>query len=259
VFVLSINEDRFESLTDEQQGWVREAAEIAVQASVDATFDESAAVQSACEEGSRFVDARAGDLIALRAAFAPIIDRLAADDVDGPLLAEIQAIAAEHPGPESLDVPESCRVATASAIGGASPPNEVSGLPDGTYRVRITLDDLAAERVANNEGWTGTWTLRIEGGEYQLTCQPVDDPGRDCGNTTFEGPPEAGYVKGTGDVVHFVYDAELHSALTGCALPCFPLSPYSVRWSLDGDVLTFSDSEPFVVYDKVLKPWNKID
>ena len=108
VFVLAINEDRYESLTDEQQGWLREAADDAVQASVDAIFDETASVQAACEAGSRFVDASAEQLDAMQTAFAPVIDRLAADTVDGPILAQLQAIAAEHPGPETLDLPDNC-------------------------------------------------------------------------------------------------------------------------------------------------------
>jgi hypothetical protein len=264
VFVLSINEERFESLTDEQQGWVREAAAIAVEDSVEATFEESVSVQAACDAGSRFVDASTEQLDGLRAAFAPVIDRLAADPVDGPILAEIQAIAAEHPGPEPFDVPDSCRQATAAPSGERAVPDEVSELPEGVYRVEITLADVQAAGIDNSPGWTGTWTLTIEDGMYQMSCRPIENPGKDCGSSTYEGPLDAGYVRGTGDVVHFVYDAELHSALTGCATtpevlpPCYPLPTYSVTWSLDGDTLTFSDSQPFMVYDKVLEPWTKI-
>jgi len=264
VFVLSINEDRFASLTDEQQTWVRDAADIAVQASRDATFDDSIAVQAACDAGSRFVDASTDEIEALRTAFAPVIERLAADPVDGPILAELQAIAAEHPGPEPLDITDNCREATAAGSGEFVVPDETSELPDGIYRVEVTLSDVQAAGIDNSPGWTGTWTLTIDDGTYQMTCRPIENPGKDCGSSTYEGPLEAGYVRGTGDVVHFVYDAEVHSALTGCATtpevapPCYPIPTYSVTWSLDGDVLTFSDSQPFVVYDKVLEPWTKI-
>ena len=265
VFVLAINEDRYESLTDEQQGWLREAADDAVQASVDAIFDETASVQAACEAGSRFVDASAEQLDAMQTAFAPVIDRLAADTVDGPILAQLQAIAAEHPGPEPLDLPDNCLEATAAPQSGElHVPTEVSGLPNGIYQVAITLADIQAAGIDNSPGWTGTWTLTVEDGTYDMTCRPIENPGKDCGSSTYEGPLEAGYLRGSGDVVYFVYDAELHSALTGCATapevapPCYPIPTYSVRWSLDGDVLTFSDSQPFVVYDKVLEPWTRI-
>jgi hypothetical protein len=251
-------------LTAEQQGWVREAADRAAQASVEAVLDEPLAVRAACDAGSRFVDASPEDLEALRTAFAPVVERLAADPVDGPILAELQAIAAEHPGPEVLDVPDGCREATAPQDAAVVVPDEVSELPDGTYQVVITLADVQAAGIDNSPGWTGTWTLTIEDGTYQMSCRPVENPGKDCGSSTYEGALDAGYVRGTGDVVHFVYDAEVHSALTGCATtpevapPCYPLPTYSVTWSLDGDLLTFGDSQPFVVYDKVLEPWTRI-
>jgi hypothetical protein len=244
---------------------VREAANRAVQASVEADFDETVDLQAACEAGSRFVDASSEYVEALRTAFAPVVERLAADPVDGPILAELRAIAAMHPGPEPLDMPDSCREATAPQDAGVVVPDEVSGLPNGTYRVTITAGDLEAASISNDEGWTGVWTLTIEDGTYQMSCRAVENPVKDCGgSSTYEGALEAGYVRGTGNVVHFVYDAEMHSALTGCTTtpevlpPCHPLPTYSVTWSLDGDLLAFSDSQPFVVYDKVLEPWTRI-
>jgi len=200
-----------------------------------------------------------------------VIERLAADPVDGPILAELQAIAAEHPGPEPLDITDNCREATAmpksppsSSSTSSASANERSQPPDGVYRVQISLADVQRAGLSNEDGWTGTWTLTIDDGTYQMSCRPLADPGRDCGNSTYQGALDGGYVRGTGDVVYFVYDAEVHSALTGCATtpevapPCYPIPTYSVTWSLDGDLLTFSDSQPFVVYDKVLKPWTRI-
>jgi hypothetical protein len=68
---------------------------------------------------------------------------------------------------------------------------------------------------------------------------------------------DAGYLRGTGDTVYFVYDAQLHSQLSGCELPCHPLPPYRVTWALDGDSLRFSDLSGWAL-DKVLTPWQKI-
>jgi TRAP-type C4-dicarboxylate transport system substrate-binding protein len=120
VFVLSINEERFESLTDEQQGWLREAAARAVEASLDTSFDESADARTLCEAGARFVDASAAQIAAMRARLTPVIDGLAVDDLDQQILTEIQRIAAEHPEPEALDVPSKCRhvpVAASAPLG----------------------------------------------------------------------------------------------------------------------------------------------
>ena len=41
VYVLSLSQDAFDGLTEEQQGWVHEAAEQATQTSVEATYDET--------------------------------------------------------------------------------------------------------------------------------------------------------------------------------------------------------------------------
>ena len=77
-------------------------------------------------------------------------------------------------------------------------------------------------------------------------------------NLTFDTTLDAGFVRGTGNTVYFVYDAELHSELSGCELPCFPLPTYSVTWELEGDSLRFSDLEGGEFYEKVIKPYRKI-
>ena len=51
VFVLALSQKRFDALTSQQQGWVREAAAQAVKASVDATYDETPAARTLCERG----------------------------------------------------------------------------------------------------------------------------------------------------------------------------------------------------------------
>jgi hypothetical protein len=107
--------------------------------------------------------------------------------------------------------------------------------------------------------------MTIEDGVYQLACRAIETPGRDCGINTYEGPLEAGYVRGPGNVVYFVYDAEVHSALTGCETmpevqpPCYSIPTYSASWSLDGDVLTFANTDSdFSAYHLTLVPWTKI-
>ena len=101
VFVLSISQERFDALTDEQQDWVREAADKAMQVSVDATYDETTIAQDLCGKGTRFIAASPDQIAALRTSLQPVLDGLAADPANGALLTEIQAIAANHPGPTS--------------------------------------------------------------------------------------------------------------------------------------------------------------
>ncbi len=122
VFVLSVSQERFDALTDEQQNWVRQAAEEAMRASVDATYDETTIAQELCEKGARFITASPDQIAALRTSLQPVLDGLAADPASGALLTEIQAIAADHPEPDVPTVPEACQQGTADDQSAASPP-----------------------------------------------------------------------------------------------------------------------------------------
>jgi hypothetical protein len=117
----------------------------------------------------------------------------------------------------------------------------------------------------NNDGLTGTWTLVVRRGTYEVSCRPLSLPGKDCGNTDFNGPLEVGALRGAGATLLFVPDAERLSRLTGCTLPpsenldghCGPAEPYRVTWSISRDKLTFSDHTA-VERGLGLKPWTKI-
>jgi TRAP-type C4-dicarboxylate transport system substrate-binding protein len=266
VFVFSINRKRYNSLTEQQRAWVHAAAQAATKASVEATYDETTMAKDLCTRGVRFIDASDDQVRALRTKLAPVIARLAADPVDGPLLADVQAIAANHPTVDIPDVPADCRHLDEL---GAAPeiPTAVSSLPDGTYRQAVTLADLAALKLGNGPGWTGTWTLAIHDGTFALTCRFIGDPKRDCGNAGVEGVVlEAGYVRGTGAEVYFVGDGNVESRMTGCKLPpsdqpgyCFVIPPYGYTWSIDGKQLTFAHPVPSIAVGFAITPWTKID
>ena len=95
----------------------------------------------------------------------------------------------------------------------------MSALPDGTYRTEILLPDVEQAGVSNDDGWTGTWTLEVDKGVYEVKCKPLDLPGKDCGNSPVESTFEAGHLNGTGDTVSFVSDPQLLAKLSGCKLP----------------------------------------
>ena len=120
-----------------------------------------------------------------------------------------------------------------------STPIDGAVIPDGIYRTAISASAVTAAGDSNSSGWSGTWTLTIKDGTYALTCRPLDRPGRDCGNSVFDGALEAGHLRGAGDQVWFEHDTQLLSALSGCELPpshtdpghCVPLDPYSATWT----------------------------
>ena len=265
VFVLALSQEKFDSLSEEQQGWVREAAERAITASVEAEYDETTPARELCDVGLRFVEATPDQLAGLREAFVPVIESLAANPESGALLSAIQGIAAEHPDTDVPDVPAGCtQVASDAAAGDSGIPVEVAGIPDGVYRVEISEDEVEAYGSSNANGWSGIWTMTIQDGTYALTCRPLNLPGKDCGSITFDDfitfdtVLDAGFLRGTGDTVFFVYDSETHSSLTGCELPCFPVPTYSMTWEMEGDQLTFTYLDGAEEVAKLVEPWRQI-
>jgi TRAP-type C4-dicarboxylate transport system substrate-binding protein len=265
VFVLSISQKRFDALSDEQQNWVREAADKAMQVSVDSTYDETTLAQELCEKGARFIAASPDQIAVLRTSLQPVLDGLAGDPANGALLTEIQAIAADHPEPDVPTVPEDCRQGTVDAPSTGGVSAETADMPDGEYRVEITTDEVAAAGLDNRDGKSGTWTFTVRDGTYEMRCRPLDDPGIDCGHSVEDGPLDVGYLRGTGQTVTLVYDPELISELTGCKLPvsgtlpdhCEPGGDVTLTWEIEGDSLTFS-GDLGRDFELVLEPWTKI-
>jgi hypothetical protein len=261
VFVLAMSQKRFDALTDRQQDWVREAADQAMQVSVDATYDETTIAQDLCGKGTRFIAASPDQIAALRTSLQPVLDGLAADPASGALLTEIQAIAANHPEPEVPTVPEDCQRGTADEHSAGGAPGQVSDLPDDEYRVEITTADVEAAGLDNGDGKSGTWTLTVHEGTYEVRCRPLDDPGIDCGHSVEDDPLDAGYLRGTGNTVTLVHDPQLVSKLNGCKLPvsetlpdhCGPGGGVTLTWEIEGDSLTLSGDVGWG-----LEPWTKI-
>jgi TRAP-type C4-dicarboxylate transport system substrate-binding protein len=264
VFVLSLNQERFDALTDEQRGWVEEAAAVATQASVDAAYDESSLARELCDVGVRFVAATEAQVADLRAAFQPVIDGLAAGG-DASLLEGIQAIVAENPGVEQPEVPSECTEGVANAGSEAAGVAEgIPDIPEGTYRVELTEDEVFDAVHSNEAGWSGTWTLTIDDGTWALGCHPIDSS-HDCGNTgdiVQDDPFEAGDLRGD-SVAHLIGNAEVMASMTDCEKrdECFGELSYELEWELDGDTLRFTDAPGGIddPYTFVIEPWTRID
>ncbi len=107
---LAMSQKRFDALTDKEQGWVREAADTAMQVSVDATYDETTIAQDLCGKGTRFIAASPDQIAALRTSLQPVIDGLAADPANGALLDGDPGDRGESP--ESLRSPPCLRTAS---------------------------------------------------------------------------------------------------------------------------------------------------
>ena len=267
VFVLALSQKRYDSMTDQQRSWVQQAADAGTKASVDATYDMSTVAASLCARGVHFIDASPAQLLDLRAAVAPVVDKLAADPVNGPLLAEIRQIAAAYPQVEEPNVPPSCRSAAAAQV--PDIPETASSLPNGTYVEQLTAADIAAAG-ARDLTLQGTWTLKVIDGTFSLSCRFIDRPAMDCGASGYDGGTvEVGKLLGTGNMVYFVGDGDMMHAATGCELPasqvlpgrCYVIPPYWFAWVVDGDRLTFSNpgGDPADAQQYTLGTWTKIN
>ena len=82
----------------------------------------------------------------------PVLDGLAASPDDRGLLAQVQAIAREHPGPEPLDLDAECTTGVSEDTTLGLIPEPVSALPEGTYRVEISESDLARAQLPTLRG-----------------------------------------------------------------------------------------------------------
>jgi TRAP-type C4-dicarboxylate transport system substrate-binding protein len=258
IAVFSLSQKRYDALSDAQRGWLRQAAATATRASVEAKWDESAQAAELCNRGLRFVDASREQLADLQAAWKPVIDELAADPESGPLMEEIEKLALKYPDADVLEVPASCRQPAESAGAPVIPP-QPSRLPAGIYRVQILIEDVDAAGMDNGGGLTGTWTMTVEDGMYNLTCKVLDNPKVDCGTSGGPDEPlEAGPVRGPGHVATFACDDKVMAELTEAGSCHDGNPPYSVRWRVDGDEVFFSEPNNGYGNLLVIKPWQKI-
>jgi TRAP-type C4-dicarboxylate transport system substrate-binding protein len=266
MFVLSLIQKRFDTLTPEQRSWVREAASRAVQASVAATYDESTVAKELCGDGVTFHRASPAQIAALHNAFRSVEQQLAAHPAPRRLLSQIRGLAVQDTPPESL--PADVCVAAGDSESAKVPtikiPTTVSALPAGVYRQRITAQDLAAAGMTNDEGLSGTWTLTVRPGQYDVSCQPLNQPGIDCGHEVSNKPLDVGDLRGSGHIVYFVPDVNRLSKVSGCQLPagslpnhCTDLPPARVSWTVDGDTLTLSDPNDDEGHDP-RRSWRRI-
>jgi hypothetical protein len=168
------------------------------------------------------------------------------------------------------EVPADCAQGAVGSGSSEPVPAVVSALPDGIYRSRVTAQDVVAAGGDTTNGPPGTWTMKVRRGTYEVSCRPIDGPGRDCGGATPEqtgAPLEVGDLRGTGESVYFVPDAKRLSRITGCKLPtsetlpghCGPDNFYQISWAVSGDRLTFGlDDKVPDLLSLWVNPWRKI-
>jgi hypothetical protein len=112
-----------------------------------------------------------------RGKMQPVLDGLADDPAEAPLLRSVLDVAARHPEPDTTTQGGSCKAASAQDI-----PNTEAPIPDGQYRVQVTLD-LKSAHIVNSGNFMGTWTITVPHGTYDYTCWYSVDAQKDCGES----------------------------------------------------------------------------
>ncbi len=132
--VLIASPDGIETLTDEQRGWLQEAAADAASRSGALADTETAAVEVACESGARFAEASDANVAALRDMLAPVYAELESDPHTKMFIEQIQALKESTPAEGQPVIPAGCTgEATHPANGGlAADPLEGEWLQEST-------------------------------------------------------------------------------------------------------------------------------
>lgn len=163
--------------------------------------------------------------------------------------------------------------ASPTSAKGQEPPTTKAPIPPGTYRVRITAQELVDAGAFDGQS-AGTWTLTLGQGRYQLHCARVEKESEQCGNSADLGADrgmvvEVGTTAGDASTLWLVYDQASTLAVNHCDR-CNPtnrqLAPYRLDWSLEGNDLVLKNVWSASGYNKdlpelnnySLKPWKKI-
>jgi TRAP-type transport system periplasmic protein len=106
--VLFANSKRLAALSDQQRGWLRQAARDAAKNSVGNAQQRDSFVEHSCSEGAHLITAPAADLAAMRRAFTPIYRSLERDRQTIQFLRQIQHLKTAAPPGTGLDIPPKC-------------------------------------------------------------------------------------------------------------------------------------------------------
>ena len=202
--ILFANKARFDALSDEQRAGIRSAADqFASLALTAAEGEDTSAVRDLCADGAKLILAGAEVRAALLAAVQPVYDELARDQTTAAMLERIAALKTQTAAPAAT---ASCATAEASpttAPGG--------GFPEGIYEARLSCADLEAY-------WAGHPT-------------PADQ--------RFPCPLVMGFTLEDGEWVES-YGESWDYSFFGDHVQ---LGDFTMRWTWDGEHLTFSEVE----------------
>jgi TRAP-type C4-dicarboxylate transport system substrate-binding protein len=137
--VLFANPNRLARLTEQQRGWLQQAAQDAAGRVAVLTDRDAQSLKNACQSGAHFASASQADLAALRAAFAPVYASLEQDPQTKAFIEQIQALKQSTLAEAPLAIPAGCtgKASEQSAASTGTVPADLNGI----YRWTITREE----------------------------------------------------------------------------------------------------------------------
>jgi TRAP-type transport system periplasmic protein len=238
--VIVMGKEAFESLTDEQQSLLHEAAAAAMpEALAAAQAEDEEAVSVLCRRGLTFAAASESDLAKLRTAFEPVYAELVSDPETQSYIDAITSFKTEIAA--STEAP-SCAATSGEPASAGIPEGKASSI-DGVYRTNVTRQALEQSPLlydlseVNDENW-GELTLTFDRGRVMLEQE------NDVTSTSTSGTYEV-----DGDAIVLDFTEGVNAGET-----------FAVRWSLFRDKLTFTRDEALgaIPTPYLIEPWNRV-
>jgi TRAP-type transport system periplasmic protein len=166
--VLFANPGRLTRLTEQQRGWLQQAAQDAA-GRVAALADRDAqSLKNACRSGARAATASPADLASLRQAFAPVYASLERDPQTKAFIERIQALKQSTAAAAPLAIPAGC-----SGKAPEQAPANARTAPDdlnGTYRYLLTKEDARKNADPEVDRFPFLTTVKLEDGRVEGGC-----------------------------------------------------------------------------------------
>jgi len=166
--VLFANPGRLGALTEQQRGWLQQAAQDATGRSAALADRDAQSLEQACQSGARFANASPADLAALRTAFAPVYASLERDPRTKVFIERIQALKRSTSAEAPLAIPAGC---TGKAL--EQPAGNTGTAPadlNGTYRYLLTKEDARKVGDPEVDQFPHVNTVKLRDGKVEGGC-----------------------------------------------------------------------------------------
>ena len=258
----------WESLSAGDRAAITRAAESATTKAIEADHDEQRLVSTICEAGGRMRPAGQVAVAELRQRAEAVLERLAADPAEGPVLSAVRGAVVDADPATALEIPGYCTAGVSPVQPIGEVPRSRPAVPPGTYRMHLTAQDITKQLGPAKARDAQVLTIVVTKDGRYTNASVFDNDGSEM---VFE----AGEIFGDADTVYFVNDLEAlrevrDSGRAACVwtepdLGCITnTEPYAVSWRVtDAGDLIFSDPrglnpDPLIPLTMTAHPYQRI-